>query len=155
MGIFSIIGNLLGIGKGFLENKQKLKRLKQEQEFAIIEAETRAVVDRIMSNTESDNEIDLITARNKKYTAKDEVITYLFLIPIIVASVTPFIIAFETGEWSNMNAFVSSSYNSLDILPSWYKWVLGLVVIDVLGFRSFMRKVVNNYVEKKFKVKSK
>lgn len=145
MGILNIIGNLLGIGKGYLENRAKLKELKQEQEHAIVKAETKAIVDRIMSNTESDNEIDLITARNKKYTWKDEVITYLFLVPIIIASFTPFIVAYQNGQWTEMNTFIRDSYISLDQLPSWYKYVLGAIVIDVLGFRSFARKIVERW----------
>jgi|TARA_R110000796_G_scaffold59008_5_gene135952 hypothetical protein len=145
MNIIGIISNILGIGKGYLENRAKLKELKQVQEHAIVEAETKAIVDRIMSNTDSDNEIDLITARNKKYTWKDEVITYLFLIPIVIASITPFIIAYNNSDWIHMNQFIKDSYISLDQLPSWYKYVLGLIVIDVLGFRSFARKLIERW----------
>ena len=148
MGIFSLVGDLLGIGKNALENKAKLKRLKVEQEHSIIEAQTKAQVDRIMSNTDSDNQIDLITAQNKKYTLKDEVVTYLFLIPVVVATIVPFIIAYKSNDWVNMNDFVLSSYESLDKLPNWYKYVLGAVIIDVLGFRSFARKIVDKYFNK-------
>ena len=148
MGIFSLIGDLLGIGKGALENKAKLKQLKAVQEHSIIEAQTKAQVDRIMSNTDSDNQIDLITAQNKKYTLKDEVVTYLFLIPVVVATIVPFIIAYKTNDWVSMNDFVLKSYESLDELPDWYKYVLGAVIIDVLGFRSFARKIVDTYFNK-------
>lgn len=145
MKILSVLGNLLGIGKGWLDNRAKLKQLKAEQEHAIVAAETKAIVNRIMSNTESDNEIDLITARNKKYTSKDEVITYLFLIPVFVASIAPFMVAFDTSEWIKLNEYVKESYLSLDNLPSWYKYVLAAIVIDVLGFRSFARKLVDRW----------
>lgn len=145
MKILGIIGNLLGIGKGWLERKAKLKELKQLQEHELVKAETTAMVDQIMSNTDSDNEIDLITARNKKYTSKDEVITYLFLIPVIVASVTPFIEAWYHNDWQGMNELIRESYISLDQLPSWYKYVLFAIVIDVLGFRSFARKIVERW----------
>ena len=57
MGILGLIGNLLGIGKNALENRSKLKQLKAEQQFKILEAQTKAQVDRIMSNTDSDNQI--------------------------------------------------------------------------------------------------
>lgn len=149
MGILNIIGNLLGIGKQALSNRAKLKQLKQEQEFKIVEAETKAVVNRIMSNTQSDNEIDLITAQNKKYTSKDEFLTYLFLIPVIITTVTPFIIAFQNSDWINLNIHIKNSYISLDQLPQWYKYVLGGIVIDVLGFRSFARKLVERWYERK------
>ena len=147
MGVLSLIGNLLGIGKGFLENKSKLKRLKQEQEHSIIEAQTKAQVDRILSNTDSDNQIDLITAQDKKHSLKDEVITYLFLVPVVIATVTPFIIAYNSSSYVNLSEDIRISYENLDKLPNWYKYVLGAIVIDVLGFRSFARKIVDKYVK--------
>ena len=106
MKLFNIIGNLLGIGKDALNNRAKLKQLEAEQRFKITEATTNASVDRIISNTESDNQIDLITAQNKKYTFKDEIVTYLFLVPVIVATIVPFISAFESGQWNELNVLV-------------------------------------------------
>ena len=147
MGIFNVIADLLGIGKSALENKAKLKRLKQEQDFAIIEAQTKANVDRIMSNTDSDNQIDLITAQQKDRTFKDEVITYLFLIPVVIATVTPFIIAFKEGNFTNLADDIRVSYENLDKLPDWYHYVLAAIVIDVLGFRSFARKLIDKYIK--------
>lgn len=144
-----LLGNALGIGGKFLENKQKIKELKQTQEFKIIEATTTATVDRIKNNNASDNAIDLITARNKKYTLKDEVITYLFLTPVVIASVTPFIMAYQNTDWTNLNQYVLNSYKGLNELPDWYKYVLAAVVIDVLGFRSFARKIVEKIIDKK------
>jgi len=152
MGLLSIIGDLLGIGKTALQNRSKLKQLKAEQEFKILEAQTKAQVDRIMSNTDSDNQIDLITAQNKKYTSKDEIVTYLFLVPVVVATVVPFLSAYQDGNWNELNSLVKDSYLALDQLPSWYKYVLGAVVIDVLGFRSFARKLVERYMNKNNKV---
>ena len=147
MGIFNVIADLLGIGKSALENKAKLKRLKQEQDFAIIEAQTKANVDRIMSNTDSDNQIDLITAQQKDRTFKDEVITYLFLIPVVIATITPFIIAFKEGNFTNLADDIRVSYENLDKLPDWYHYVLAAIVIDVLGFRSFARKLIDKYIK--------
>ena len=147
MGVLSLIGNLLGIGKGFLDNKAKLKTLKQEQDFAIIEAQTKANVDRILSNTDSDNQIDLITAQDKKHSFKDEVITYLFLVPVVIATVTPFIIAYNSSSYVNLSEDIRISYDNLNKLPDWYKYVLAAIVIDVLGFRSFARKIVDKYIK--------
>jgi len=147
VGILKILGNLIGIGKDALQNKAKLKHLKQEQEFKILEAQTKANVDRIISNTDSDNQIDLITAQQKDKTFKDEVITYLFLIPVVIATVTPFIIAFKESNFTNLSDDIRISYENLDKLPNWYRYVLGAIVIDVLGFRSFARKIVDKYLK--------
>lgn len=147
MSILSLIGNLLGIGKDYLANRSKLKQIKAEQEFAIIEAQTKANVDRILSNTDSDNQIDLITNQQKANTFKDEVVTYLFLTPVFIATITPFIIAFKESNFINLSSDIRISYENLNQLPTWYKYVLGAIVIDVLGFRSFARKIVDKYVK--------
>ena len=147
MGLISLLGNLLGIGKDFFANRSKLKQIKAEQEFAIIEAQTKANVDRILSNTDSDNQIDLITNQQKANTFKDEVITYLFLTPVFIATITPFIIAFKESNFINLSSDIRISYENLNQLPTWYKYVLGAIVIDVLGFRSFARKVLDKHLK--------
>jgi len=147
MKILQILGNLLGIGKDALNNKAELKRLKAKQEHSIIEAQTKAQVDRILSNTDSDNQIDLITAQDKKNSLNDEVITYLFLVPVVIATITPFIIAYNSSEYTNLSDDIRVSYENLDKLPNWYKYVLGAIVIDVLGFRSFARKIIDKYIK--------
>jgi len=145
--IFKILGNLLGIGKDALNNRAELKRLKAVQEHAILEAQTKAQVDRILSNTDSDNQIDLITAQDKRHTLKDEIVTYLFLIPVVIATVTPFIIAYKDANFTNLAQDIRVSYENLDCLPQWYKYVLGAIIIDVLGFRSFARKLIGKYIK--------
>jgi|TARA_R110001632_G_scaffold60002_1_gene145765 hypothetical protein len=149
MGILSIISNLFGIGKEIITNKNKLKAAKQEQQFKIVEAQTKASVDRILSNTDSDNQIDLITNQQKSETFKDDVVTYLFLIPVIIATATPFIIAYKTGDLAMLSNDIKNSYENLDKLPNWYKYVLGAIVIDVLGFRSFGRKIADKFLNNK------
>ena len=145
--IFKILGNLLGIGKDALNNRAELKRLKAVQKHAILEAQTKAQVDRILSNTDSDNQIDLITAQDKRHTLKDEIVTYLFLIPVVIATATPFIIAYKVANFTNLAQDIRVSYENLDCLPQWYKYVLGAIIIDVLGFRSFARKLIGKYIK--------
>ena len=144
LGILKVLGNVIGIGGNFLKNKADLKELKQKQEHEIVKAEGQAQVDRIKNNTQSDNDIDIITARNKKRTIKDEVVTYLFLMPVLVANVIPFVVAYKNDSWTELNSHFVESYNMLQQLPEWYPFIVGLIVIDVLGFRSFARKIINS-----------
>jgi hypothetical protein len=148
MKLLQILGNILGIGKDALNNRAELKKLKAQQEHSIIEAQTKAQVDRILSNTDSDNQIDLITAQNKKYTLKDEIVTYIFLVPVFIATATPFLIAFNNNEWTSLSIYVKESYQNLDQLPTWYKYVLAAIIIDVLGFRSFARRLFEKWLKK-------
>ena len=48
MKILQILTSILGIGKDALNNKAELKRLKAQQEHSILEAQTKAQVDRIL-----------------------------------------------------------------------------------------------------------
>lgn len=148
MKILGLITDLLGIGGNWVKNKQEAKRLKQIQEHEIIKAETELLVSRIKSNLESDNQIDLITAQNKKHSLKDEVVTYLFLTPVFVATLSPFItLIFDLDI--DFNQILKESYYSLNDLPEFYKYILYAVIIDVLGFRSFARELVSKISIKK------
>lgn len=148
MRILGLITDLLGIGGNWVKNKQEAKRLKQIQEHEIIKAETELLVSRIKSNLESDNQIDLITAQNKKYSFKDEVVTYLFLTPVFVATLSPFItLIFDLDI--DFNQILKESYYSLNELPEFYKYILYAVIIDVLGFRSFARELISKISIKK------
>lgn len=138
----SIVGNIIGIGKDALNNRAELKKLKTAQTHSIIAAQTKAQVDRILNNTHTDNEIDLITVRDKKHSYKDEVVTYLFLVPIFVAAITPFIIAYNENNFMNLSEDVNTAYRNLGLLPTWYQIGVGFVLIDVLGFRSIARKFI-------------
>ena len=96
------IGKLIDFGGKIVDNISRRKQQKADNEFKIREAQTNAYVDRIMSNTESDNSIDLITARDKRFTYKDEVVTYTFLIPVFIATATRFIQAWTNGDLTNL-----------------------------------------------------
>jgi len=153
MNILKILGNVLGIGKDYFANRARLKQAKSDQQHEIVLAETQSEVTRIKSNNDSDNSIDLITARNKKHTFKDEVLTYLFLMPVFVATIVPFFqAASPQGDWTNLNLYFKESYEALDNLPEWYKHILYAVVVDVLGFRSFARKIVDAYLQRKINI---
>tara|TARA_R110002096_G_scaffold34807_2_gene99242 strand:+ start:107 stop:550 length:444 start_codon:yes stop_codon:yes gene_type:complete len=147
MNILSLIGSLFGIGKGYLENKAKLNTLKQKQNFDLRKAQGDADIDRVRSNTGSDNQIDLITNQQKDRTLKDEVVTYLFLMPVFIATISPFITAFNNSDFTSLLEDIRISYENLDKLPNWYKYILGAIIIDVLGFRSFARKLIDKYLK--------
>lgn len=145
---FGLVLNILGIGGKALQAKSDRKTLIVKQEHAIIAAETKAATHRIESNTSSDNEADLITVRNKKRSWKDEIVTYTFLTPVFVATISPFITAWKTGIWTNLSQDMKIAYENLNALPTWYWVVLFAIIVDVLGLRSFARPFVKAYSEK-------
>lgn len=143
-----LVGNLLGIGKQALENKQRRKQVALESKLKIEEARANAQVDRIMSNTVSDNQLDLMAKEQQANSWKDEIVSFIFLTPLIVATIIPFIVAYSTGEWVKLIDEFVKSYESLNKLPTWFVVGVSLVVIDILGFRSFLRKAFTAWLDK-------
>ncbi len=143
--MFKILSLIVSPLKTYFTNRQKIKALEFEQKQQIVEAKTKASIKVIEADQKNDFSIDFLTQQNKRFTYKDEVITYLFLVPIFSANLVPFFTAFsQSGTFLNLNQYTLESYNSLNQLPEWYKLVCLLIVIDVLGFRSFFRGFVNH-----------
>jgi len=144
----SLVGNLLGIGKGALERRSALKKAKLESELRVIEARANAQVNRINSNTVSDNQLDLMAKEQQAKSYKDEVVSFIFLMPLVVATITPFLVTYKTGEWEQLTNEFVKAYEALKQFPTWYIVGVVLVVIDILGFRSFLRKAFTAWLDK-------
>jgi hypothetical protein len=144
-----LIGNLLGIGKGALERRSALKKAKLDSDLKVIEARANAQVKRINSNTVSDNQLDLMAKEQQATSYKDEVVSFIFLMPLVVATVNPFLVAYKTSNWVGLTEQFVKSYDSLNKFPTWYIVGVVLVVIDILGFRSFLRKAFTAWLDRK------
>jgi hypothetical protein len=143
-----LIGNLLGIGKGALERRSALKKAKLDSDLKVIEARANAQVTRINSNTVSDNQLDLMAKEQQSTSYKDEVVSFIFLMPLVVATINPFLVAYKTSDWLNLTQSFVESYDALNSFPTWYIVGVVLVVIDILGFRSFLRKAFTAWLDK-------
>ena len=49
-----------------------------------------------------------------------------FIMPLVVATITPFIITYKTGDWAELTEQFVKSYESLDKFPTWY--IVGVVL---------------------------
>lgn len=144
MDIFSIIFN--GV-KDWLTNRQKVKHIQAESKIRILEAQVEAEVNRINANTTADNDIDLVTVKGWNQTIKDDLIVYLFLIPLASATLIPILIVLKNGDYTNLLKYYRESYQTLDSMPIWYKYGLFAVIIVTLGLRSYGRKIIDKYIK--------
>ena len=144
METISIIKEISGFIGSIFKGRNEIKKLKLEQKKALIQAETQ----RIIANTTADNDIDAMTVRDMKTTVKDDILIYLFLTPVFSVAIVPFIVAYKNNDWQNLNVHVLESFKTLDLLPDWYFYILVAIVIAVLGFRSFTRKLADKLVDK-------
>jgi hypothetical protein len=108
--IGQIIGSLGGLAASIIDGKTQLKL-------------TEAEIKKKQLTGELDWDIEAIRATQNSW--KDEWITLLFSIPLILAF---------TGEWGNQ--IVQAGFAALEGMPTWYQYSLGGIVSASIGMRS-------------------
>jgi len=111
--LLGVIGD--GI-KGFVDTK----KAKAEAKLTTIKAETELKKKQIAGEIEWN--VEAIKASNDSW--KDEWITLLFSIPLILAF---------CGDWGRTIVF--SGFEALSQAPDWYKYTLGVIVSASFGIR--------------------
>ena len=148
MGWLSVLLDVIGIGKGALERKAKRKQTALESKLKIEEAIAQAKVNNILNNNVADNQMDLIKVNQQANSLMDELVSIIFLLPLLVASITPFLIIYNTQEWTSLMDELMKSYESLAKLPKWFIGGIFLVITNILGFRSFLRRAFSAFLDK-------
>jgi len=94
------------------ENKVKLAKAEAEAQIMLSAATSEAEWDRIMANASANS-------------WKDEWLTILFSIPLILSF---------CGEWGRV--ITSQGFAALETMPLWYQYTLGTIVAASFGIRS-------------------
>ena len=108
--MMSIITSLAGLATSVIDGKTQIKL-------------TEAEIKKKQLTGEIDWDIEAIKATQNSW--KDEWITLLFSIPLILAF---------CGEWGNQ--IVQAGFTSLETMPTWYQYSLGGIVSASIGMRS-------------------
>ena len=108
--IAQLIGSLTGLATSVIDSKTQIKL-------------TEAEIKKKQLTGEIDWDLEAMRATENSW--KDEWITLLFSIPLILAF---------CGEWGN--AIVAQGFASLEIMPQWYQIALGGIVSASIGMRS-------------------
>ena len=111
--IGQIISSIGGLAASIIDSKTQLK---------LTEAEIR----KKQLTGEIDWDIEAIKATQNSW--KDEWITLLFSIPLILAF---------TGDWGNQ--IVQDGFTALEAMPTWYQVSLGGIVSASIGLRSISK----------------
>lgn len=120
--MWGAITGLLGLGKTWLDGK------KTEMEA---KAKARAAV--MVRAAESDADWERIMAENSGTSWKDEWLTILISIPLILAFIPSAV------------PYVEEGFRVLDTMPGWYKYVVSVVFAASFGVRNavgFMKNKV-------------
>lgn len=113
MALGKLVTGVLGLGSTFLEGRQKIKEAK-------IEREVKALT------TEED--WNKVQAENSANSWKDEWLTLLVSIPLIMAFIP------------DMVEYVDAGFAVLGRMPEWYQILVSLVFAASFGYRALVNK---------------
>ena len=119
--IGALIGPIAGLASSWLQGKADKNAA--EAQLKLTEAQAKAKI--LMSEKTSVADWERIMAEGSKTSWKDEWLTLLFSVPLVLSF---------CGEWGR--DAVSQGWAALEAMPDWYQWTLGVIVAASFGIRS-------------------
>ena len=117
----ALIGPITELAGGWLKGKAEAQAANAN--LKLVEAEAKAAV---MKNAAmSESEWEKIMAQASQSSWKDEWLTILFSIPLILAF---------CGEWGR--TIVADGFAALEAMPNYYQYTLGVIVSASFAVRS-------------------
>ena len=110
---------LANLATSFLD--RKLEETKGKAAVAKAKAEAEAEV--MKTAAANDSKWELIMAQSTKNSLKDEIITVIVLIPVVLVFIP------------GMEDVVKEGFNRLNDLPSWYQNILYITILAGLGLK--------------------
>ena len=114
-----LIKPLLGVASDAIGGYVETKKAKAKQKLVKIEAETEIVKQQIKGEVDW----DLEAIKGSKDSWKDEYLTILFIIPLLLCFL-PFTVE-----------YVERGFAALAMTPDWYKYTLGVIVSASFGIK--------------------
>lgn len=116
-----IVNELVGIGKVWLEGRQKKVAAKAELEA------------QLMSSKE---EWEKYQAQASVNSWKDEYWTVILSLPILLAFVgVPICVFFYPEKLDILSSAINKQFSYLNALPEWYVWAIGASIGASFGFK--------------------
>jgi len=117
----ALIGPVSGLLGSWMDSKTEEQRGKSAVAKAKAEAEAKVMVSAATSTADWEK----LMAKGSQSSWKDEWLTILFSIPLILAF---------AGEWGR--TIVAEGFAALEVMPDWYQYTLGVIVAASFGVRS-------------------
>ena len=117
----ALIGPVSGLIGSWMDSKTEEQRGKSAVAKAKAEAEAKVMVSAATSTADWEK----LMAQGSQSSWKDEWLTILFSIPLILAF---------AGEWGR--TIVAEGFAALEVMPDWYQYTLGVIVAASFGVRS-------------------
>ena len=117
----ALIGPIAELAGGWLKGKASAQAASAN--LKLVEAEAKATIMKSAATSEADWE--RIMAQGTQNSLEDEWLTILFSIPLVLAF---------CGEWGRQ--IVADGFASLETMPSYYQYTLGVIVSASFATRS-------------------
>ena len=118
--IQALIGPITSLAGTWLNGKVETKAAETKAKVAKAEAEAQIMLSRATSEADWEK----IMAQGSQSSWKDEWLTILFSIPLILAFIP------------GMEEVVANGFAQLQAMPEWYQYSLGVIVAASFGVRS-------------------
>lgn len=119
--IQALLGPVTELAGGWLKGKADAQAAANK--LKIVEAEAKATI--MKSAATSEAEWEKLMAQGSQNSWKDEWLTILFSIPLILSF---------CGEWGRN--IVEDGFIALQGMPEWYQYTVGVIVAASFGIRS-------------------
>ena len=129
-------GSLISGVSTYFTDKQKIKKAKVEGEVKIIIAEAEAKVKMAELGQIQTYNLDMIATKNMAKTWKDDIVFYIFLVPMVLSFIP------------NMQPYVVDGFSALDGTPEWYRYILIMMIVVIFGMRGLARDVLKIIINK-------
>jgi hypothetical protein len=116
----ALIGPIASLAGTWLDGK--VEKTKAESATKVAKAKAEAVIMEKKATGEIDWDLEM--AKGSQNSWKDEWLTILFSIPLILAFIP------------GMEEVVANGFNQLKAMPEWYQYSLGVIVAASFGVRS-------------------
>jgi hypothetical protein len=111
--LFGLLGSAANIGKVWVEGKVAKSKAKAEAEATIMVQSSKSAAD-----------WEAYMAKNSGNSWKDEWLTVLFSIPLVMCFIPSLV------------PYVRDGFDALSMMPEWYQYTLSIIVAASFGVRS-------------------
>lgn len=115
----ALIGPIASLASSFVEGQ--ISKSKAKATLAQTEAEAKAEI--MKTAATHDSKWELIMAKSTQSSVKDEIVTVVVLIPVILVFIP------------GMEEVVKNGFDRLNELPEWYTYLLFLTISAALGIK--------------------
>ena len=119
--IGALLGPVANLASTWVQGKVEQRAAETKAKVAKAEAEAQIM----LSAATSEAEWEKIMAKGSQESWKDEWLTILFSVPLILSF---------CGDWGR--TITEQGFMALEAMPSWYQYTLGVIVSASFGVRS-------------------